>query len=110
MQTFLGGEFLAVVTFQLEVLFVDNVELGGDDLVVGNTHWVHALDNAINMVGNLGIQFLHHFVVFDVDDGGHGCHQGNHADFFFREVTILDFDDAFANMLLAGEVPVLTDG
>ena len=56
------------------------------------------------MVGNLGVELLHHFVVLDVDDGGKWCDKGYLADLLDGEVFVFDLDDAFLAQLAAVEV------
>ena len=91
MNSFLGGELFTIVATQFEVLFVDNVELGGDDFCIGDALGVGAFDKILNMVGNFGGEFLDDFVVLNGDDGHRGSHERDLADFFLGEVFVLDF-------------------
>ena len=103
MESFLGGELLAVVTAQFDVLLVDDIELGGNGLGVGDALGVGALDEVLDVVGDFGGKFFYHLVILDVDDGDIGCHEGDFADLFLGEVLVLDFDDALTAQLGAGE-------
>ena len=80
---------------QLEVLLVDHVELGGYHFGIGDALGIGAAHEVLDMVGNLGVELLHHFVVLDVDDGGKGCDKGYLADLLDGEVFVFDLDDAF---------------
>ena len=103
----LGGEFLAVVAAEHEVLLVDDVEFGGDGFAVGDALGVGAFDEVLDMVGYLGGEFLDDFVVLDGDDGDEGGYEGHFAHFVFGDVFVFDFDDAFASEL--GALQVVAD-
>ena len=100
---FLGGELLAIVAAQLEVLLVDDVEFGGNHLGIGDALGVGAAHKVLDMVGHLGVEFLHHLVVLDVDNGGKRSHEGNLADLFDGEVFVLDFDNTFLAQFATAE-------
>ena len=103
----LGGEFLAVVAAEHEVLFVDDVEFGGDGFAVGDALGVGAFDEVLDVVGDFGGEFLDDFVVLDGDDGDEGRYEGHFAHFVFGEVFVFDFDDTFAAEL--GALQVVAD-
>ena len=96
MDGFLGGEFLAIVAAEFEVLLVDDVKLGGYSLGVGDALGVGAFDKVLYVVGDFGGEFLNDLVVLDGDDGDKGCHKGYFAHFVLGEVLVFDFDNAFA--------------
>ena len=98
------GEFFAVVAPEFEVLFVDNVELGGHGFGIGDALGIGAFDEVLDVVGYFGGEFLFHLIVLDGDDGDKGCDEGNFADLFFGEVFVLDFDDTFTSKFAALEV------
>ena len=96
MDSLLGGELLAVVATEFQILLVYHVELGGHSLGIGDALGVGAFDEVLDVVGNLGGEFFNYLIVAYGYDGykrGNECH---FADFLFGEVLILDFDDAFA--------------
>ena len=49
---FLGGEFLAIVAAEFEILLVDDVKLGGYSLGVGDALGVGAFDKVLYVVGD----------------------------------------------------------
>ena len=99
-----GGELLAVVAAEFEVVLVDHVELGGYGFGVGDALGVGADDEILNVVGDFGGKFLDDVVVLNGDDGDRGGHESHFADILFGEVLVLDFDDAFAAEFAALEV------
>ena len=99
-----GNELLAVVATEFEVFLVDDVELGGDGLVVGDAAGVHALDEVVDMVGDFGLVFLNDLVVLDDDDAGHRGDEGYLAEFLFGEEFVFDLDDTLADVFLTCQV------
>ena len=97
MNGLLGGVFFAVVATEFEVCLVHYVELGGDGLGISDALGVGTFDEVLDVVGYLGGEFFDHLVVLDCDDGDKGSDKGHFADFFFGEVFVFDFDDAFAS-------------
>jgi hypothetical protein len=92
------------VATELEVLLIDDVELGGDVLEIGDALGVGTLDEILDMVGDFGGEFLNNTVVLNGDDRDKGGYKGNFGDFVLGEVFVFDFDDAFAAEFLAAEV------
>lgn len=89
---------------ELEVLLIDDIELGGDVLEIGDALGVGTLDEILDMVGDFGGEFLNNTVVLNGDDRDKGGYKGNFGDFVLGEVFVLDFDDAFATEFAALEV------
>lgn len=89
---------------ELEVLLIDDIELGGDVLEIGDALGVGTLDEVLDVVGDFGGEFLDDFVVLDGDDGDERCYEGHFAHFVFGEVFVFDFDDTFAAQFGAFEV------
>ena len=95
MDSLQGGEFLAVVATEFEVVFVDYVELGGHGFGIGDALGIGTFDEVLDVVGYFGGKFLFYLVVFDGDDGDEGGDEGNFVNFLFGEVFVFDFDNAF---------------
>ena len=86
----------AVDAAQRLLIHIEDLHLGGDGLVVGDTLGIGALDDADDLLGVLDILLLDNLVILDDVERDVGRDDAESADFLVGEVAVGNLDDAFA--------------